>query len=258
MATINLRGPVYLTIKNLVSRPLSLFGSTIPSGATALTPVTLEDPQEGSWDRLISALRAGTANVGFPGVGGLAELIVKAALQEAISGVGVLLIATADDSVSNSEDEEEFDPIYSADRSLWEQLPSLRLRVGGIVSTESGTEPSLCLRIRLGPNLLLSSGYFLLAPTDPDNPAIVDAPWWFEAMITCRSFGVAGTLMINGDVFAAVGSLSTGLANNAVATIDLMSRQNLRVTAQFDTASVDNVVTLQTLTLERLSRPLVI
>lgn len=158
MATINLREPVYLNIQNLISRPLTLFDKVCAAGAIVLVPVRLEDPQDGSWDRLVTALRNGTAKVGYPGVGGLAELIVKAALSDLHVGTsGLLFNALVSSAVSNTTAETTFDSgQYLVDPAVWTVGNILRVSASGKVVTATDTQPTLRLRFRYGPATTLS------------------------------------------------------------------------------------------------------
>jgi hypothetical protein len=243
---ITLREPVYVQIQNLSSRALVAFGRSIQANQIQAIPVSLDDPQDSSWNALINALKAGTAKVGFPGTGGLAERLVEAALRSAV-GVEALLTLQETVLVANTAAETTFLQ-YPLERDFWLAGVGIRVRAGGIVSAATGTQPTVRFRLRLAADLLLSTGSITLT----SNTA--DAPWWFEATLLCRQVGTAGQIMINGQVFLAAGGKSAGLANPGVgfATVDLSQRRDLKFTAQWGAANAANICQLQNMTIERL------
>ena len=135
---VSLDRPVYVQIQNLSSAPLQVFGRSIISAQIQLVAVSLHDPQDISWNALVNALKAGTARVGFPGIGGLAERLVEAALKASV-GVDVLFTLQEDSTVQNSVSEVEF-VTYSIDPSFWRN--GVVSGVGFLRTIPSGRRPS--------------------------------------------------------------------------------------------------------------------
>jgi len=105
--------------------------------------------------------------------------------------------------------------------------------VFGIMSTHSASD-ELTLRVKV------SDTTITLVVTTPQG--ITDEAWRMKSTFTVRSVGVAGTVQ----AFCAIEIVNENksVANIATTTIDTTAISNVNVTAQWDSAEVDNSITV--------------
>lgn len=125
--------------------------------------------------------------------------------------------------------------------AYWGFQPFLHF-VFSSTTTETAT---LNLRVVLGSDVLLASGDVAIPSSG------VDVPWKIEGMFIVRTVaGFVTTLMATGEYD---NGQSSGLLRNAAAvSADPTLAADLKVTAQWGTKHVDNVVTVQNLELEKV------
>ncbi len=104
---------------------------------------------------------------------------------------------------------------------------------------------TLVLRIALGAVELLTTG----ALTPPSGATNV--PWEMEGLLVVRSIGASGTIMATGRYDN--GQSAGLLANAAAVTVDTTASADLQVTAQWGTADAANSLTVQNLTIEKVT-----
>lgn len=160
---------------------------------------------------------------------------------------GVFFTQTADKTVTNTVTETTIIGTGSTAKGTAAALPSLpanffvegktiRVKIGGIYTTPLASTPSLIIKVKYGSTVIATvttSGLAVGA-----NSLRFDG----ELLITCRTAGVAGTVMTHGDIEYATGvagTVSIDSLNNAGATttIDTTTGSALDVTVQWDTAT---------------------
>lgn len=128
----------------------------------------------------------------------------------------------------------------------------LRVMAGGIYSTPAITAGSVTIKIKLGSTVIASgtaSGLLISASS---------AAFSASSILSCRTVGASGTVMIDGHVDYSVGNnlarfyldLNNG---GATTTIDTTTSQALDVTANWDTASASKILTTTMFLLESLN-----
>jgi hypothetical protein len=88
------------------------------------------------------------------------------------------------------------------------------------------------------------------------DPALTNMGWQVSALITCRTTGASGTVFAQGVFMHALTEVDwTGKAmeTTAATTIDTTASQAIAVTAEWDTADVDNTITQTNVVIEMLN-----
>lgn len=157
-----------------------------------------------------------------------------------------LFTQTADKTVSNTVTETSI--IGTGTGSL--TLPAnffttgktIRLRVGGIYSTPALSTPSVVIKLKYGSTTIATvTTTGLLAGASA-------LKFEGEAVITCRSTGASGTVMVHGDVEYAIGvagQIAIDTLNNggATTTVDTTASSLLDITVTWDSATSTRIVT---------------
>ncbi len=107
------------------------------------------------------------------------------------------------------------------------------------------TPVTLALRIALGAVELLATG----ALTPPSGAS--NLPWEMEGLLVVRSIGASGTIMATGRYDN--GQSAGLLANAAAVTVDTTASADLQVTGQWGTADPANSLTVQNLTIVKVT-----
>jgi hypothetical protein len=157
-----------------------------------------------------------------------------------------IFVQTADGTVTN--DTAELPLTSSGEGSL--VLPANFFKAGrslhiygkGIHSSSGGG--TLTLKIKLGSTVILTTGA-IASGND------TDAQFDIDALLTCRTMGASGTVAAAGHYEEDGGSPSTfEMVNLSPVTLNTTISQTLSITAQWSTASVNKVLSLQTLFIE--------
>lgn len=163
------------------------------------------------------------------------------------SPVGVLFVQTADAVVANTGVETTL--VAAGVGSLTLPLnffrigKTIRIRMRGRMS-DTGT-PTFRLRIKLGATVVLDTGAVALAGTISNNE------WCADAMITCRTTGVGGTVSAQG-AFQEDPDNRVGMPNTAPIVVDTTVAQAIGVTWLWGAADPANTVTCTNLTVEAM------
>lgn len=172
------------------------------------------------------------------------------------SFVGTIFTATADRTVTNTTSESTI--LGTGIGTL--TLPSdffnvgktIRLRVGGVYSTPLAATPSLVIKVKYGSTVLatVTTTSLLSGATNLEFDG--------EILITCRSTGGSGTVMVHGDIEYATGiggTISVDPLNNAGATttINTTTSNALDITVTWDTATATRIAKSTSVTVEVLN-----
>lgn len=155
-------------------------------------------------------------------------------------GPGVIFTQTADQTVTNTVTETTILGTGVGTKTLPANFfavgKTIRLRVGGVYSTPALATPSLIIKVKYGATVIatVTTTALLSGATNLEFDG--------EILITCRTTGASGTVMVHGDVEYATGvagTISVDPLNNAGATttIDTTASNALDVTVQWDTAT---------------------
>jgi hypothetical protein len=173
----------------------------------------------------------------------------RKALVSYVNGVNqtistVLFVQTADQTVTNTVSETTI--LGSGVGSL--TLPAnflvagkmLRVRIAGIYSTPSLVTPSILVKIKFGSTVLAS------VTTTSLLSGASSLRFSGEALITCRTIGSSGSVMVHGEIGYSTGVLGTialdALNNNGVAvTVNTTSSNTLDVSVTWDAATTTRI-----------------
>jgi len=158
----------------------------------------------------------------------------------------IAFVQTADGVVANSTS--ELDLTSTGEGSLvfpanfFKAGRSLHIFGKGIHSSTGGA--TLTIRVKLGSTVILTTG---ANGSGSDTNAQFD----IEALLTCRTAGVSGTVAACGHYEEDGGSPDTfQMVNVSPVTLDTTISQTLSITAQWSVASAGRTLTLQTLFVE--------
>ncbi|RKY30311.1 MAG: hypothetical protein DRP74_07290, partial [Candidatus Omnitrophota bacterium] len=149
---------------------------------------------------------------------------------------------------------------YSLPADFFTSEKTLKLTGYGLVSTKSSPAGTLTLRIKYGSGTI---GIPLIPPLGaiPMLPDLDDLGWSIDVLITCRTAGTTGTVMVRGWIRTGVNvydtyhvSIVSSVTNpENTATINTTTANNLTLTAQWETAHASNNLRLLTGVLEALN-----
>lgn len=118
---------------------------------------------------------------------------------------------------------------------------TLRIRIGGVYSTPALSTPSVLIKLKYGSTVIatVTTSSLLTAATALQFDG--------QAMITCRSVGTTGSVVVHGSLLystGAVGTNSLDALNNAGSptTIDTTTANLLDVTIIWDSATTTRIV----------------
>ncbi len=159
--------------------------------------------------------------------------------------VGVLFTQTADVTVGDSGAELTLLGAGVGTLTLFSDFfkvgKSIRIRMRGYVS-DTGT-PNFTLNIKLGNTIVLTTGTVSFSGTISNNQ------WFVEAIITCRSIGIGGTVMSQGS-FQEEPDNRAGMVNLSPVGIDTTIPLTIDATFQWGTGSPSNTITCTNATVE--------
>lgn len=152
----------------------------------------------------------------------------------------VIFIQTADKTVTNTVAETSLLGTGSGSMTLAANSltvgKAIRLRIGGIYSTPLAATPSVAVKVKLGSTVIatVTTSSLLTGASGLEFDG--------EVLITCRTTGATGTVMVHGDIEYATGvsgTIAVDPLNNAGATttIDTTASNLLDVTVTWDTAT---------------------
>lgn len=119
----------------------------------------------------------------------------------------------------------------------------VRLQAWGVVS-DTGT-PNLTIKAKFGSTVLASTGAVALAS------GITNLGWKLEALITCRTTGVTGTVFVQGEF--TYGTVRLPMATVATVTVDTTGALVINLSAEWGTSSASNTITCTNMIVERLN-----
>lgn len=166
----------------------------------------------------------------------------------------LLFRATADKTVTNTTSETSAIPTGVGTKTLqadwWVVGRTIRIRGHGTYSTPAVTGGTVTIKIKLGSTVIatVATSALLVGATG--------AAFKFEAIITCRSVGASGTVIVGGaaDYQVAGGARVFDNLDNggATTTVDTTAEVDIDVTVTWDTASSSKIVKTTIATLEVL------
>lgn len=180
----------------------------------------------------------------------------NAVYDEMLTRTKTLFTATASATVSNSVAETTI--LGSGVGSLTLAANALiagktiRLVVGGVYSTPAAASPSLIFKIKLGSTVVATF------TTTTLHSGATNERFCVEVLITCRTTGASGTVMVDGEVSyqtVTAGVMGIDPLNNAGATtvVDTTTSQAIGVTVQWDSATSSRSITGTVVIVESLN-----
>lgn len=172
---------------------------------------------------------------------------------------GVLFTQTADKTVTNTVTETSIIGTGVGSLATAMTLPAnffvagkaIRVRIGGIYSTPIGVA-SLIIKVKYGATTIatITTTSLLSAASNLEFDG--------EVLITCRTTGATGTVVVHGDIeysTGITGTIAVDPLNNAGAatTIDTTASSLIDVTVQWDTNTTTRIATSTTTTMEVLN-----
>ncbi|MBI4044777.1 MAG: hypothetical protein HY392_03650 [Candidatus Diapherotrites archaeon] len=158
---------------------------------------------------------------------------------------GLLYANTSDSSaIANTTTETNFDTSYTLPADALTTGKVLKIKAQGKYS--STATPNLNLRIKYGSTTLVQSGSVNVVNTASNQG------WLVEGTIIARTTGSTGTAMATG-YFHNGRNNNMPLTNAGATTIDTTTANTLQVSAQWNTASPSNTITLENITIEALN-----
>lgn len=157
--------------------------------------------------------------------------------------ISMLFMGTADKTISNTNAETSAIPTGSGTTILpanwWTVGRMVRVRGHGVYTTPAITGGTATVKVKLGSTVIASvSTTALLVGAS-------GAAFDLEVVITCRSVGASGSVVIGGNVNYQVGAGSRVFDNldngGAAVTVDTTVAQTVDVTVTWDTASASKV-----------------
>ncbi len=174
---------------------------------------------------------------------------------------GTLFTQTADKTVTNTVTETSIVGTGVGSLATAMTLPAnffnkisktLRLRIGGVYSTPALATPSIIVKVKFAGTTIatVTTTALLSGATNLEFDG--------EILITCRTTGATGTVMVHGDIEYATGiagTIAVDPLNNAGATttIDTTTASLLDVTVQWDTNTATRIAKSTVCTLEVLN-----
>lgn len=166
--------------------------------------------------------------------------------------VGCIFTQTADKTVTNTTTETSILGTGVGTKTLPANFfvagKTIRLRVGGVYSTPIGA-PSLIIKVKYGSTIIaqVTTTALLASASNLEFDG--------EVLITCRTTGSSGTVMVHGDVeysTGVTGTIAVDSLNHAGATttINTTTSNALDVTVQWDTASSTRIAKSTVCTIE--------
>lgn len=161
------------------------------------------------------------------------------------AAVGTLFTQTADKTVTNTVTETSIIGTGVGNLTLPANFfvagRTVRLRVGGIYSTPALATPSIIIKVKYGSTVIatITTSSLLSGATNLEFDG--------EILMTCRTTGSSGTVMVHGDIEYATGvagTISVDPLNNAGATttINTTTSNALDITCQWDSATSTRIV----------------
>lgn len=169
---------------------------------------------------------------------------------------GVIFTQTADQTVTNTVTETTILGTGVGTKTLPANFfvagKTIRLRVGGIYSTPALATPSLIIKVKYGSTVVAT------VTTTALLSGATNLAFDGEVLITCRTTGGSGTVMVHGDIEYATGvagTIAVDPLNNAGATttIDTTASNALDVTVQWDTNTTSRIAKSTVCTIEVLN-----
>lgn len=169
---------------------------------------------------------------------------------------GVIFTQTADKTVTNTTTETSIIGTGVGTMTLPANLlvagKTIRLRIGGVYSTPIASTPSLVIKVKFASTVIatVTTSGLLSGATTLEFDG--------EVLITCRTTGASGTVMVHGDIEYATGvggTISVDSLNNAGATttVDTTASSLLDVTVIWDTATSTRIAKSTITTVEILN-----
>jgi hypothetical protein len=180
-------------------------------------------------------------------------LDAKAAQTDVDTRVKSLFVGTANASVSNTTTETSLMPSGQGSLTLGANFFSvgrvLRFQAKGLFSTAI-VPGTLNLRFKLGSVTVMLTG--AQTPTG----ALDQTVWEVNGLVACRTTGASGTVRGQADFYhevALVGSpVSWAMRTTANVTLDTTASNAIDLTAEWNTADADNIITLTDLVVETM------
>lgn len=190
-------------------------------------------------------LRFNTAAAGVSNEGAVWADSTQKALQTYVDGIeqtlsGTIFTQTADQTVTNTTTETTILGSGVGTKTLPANFfvagKTIRLRIGGIYSTPAVATPSIIIKVKYGSTTIAT------VTTSSLLSGASNLEFDGEVLITCRTTGSSGTVMVHGDIEYATGvagTISVDPLNNAGATttINTTTSNAIDVTAQWDSAT---------------------
>lgn len=174
----------------------------------------------------------------------------------AVDRVKTLFVATADKTVTNTVSETSIIPTGSGSTTLAASYltvgKALRLRLGGVYSTPALATPAVTIKVKLGSTVLAT------VTTTSLLSGASSLEFDGEVLITCRSTGASGSVVIHGDIEYATGlggTIAVDPLNNggATVTVDTTTSKVLDVTVTWDAATSSRSAKATSCTIEALN-----
>lgn len=156
----------------------------------------------------------------------------------------ILFVGTADKTVTNTTTETTAFPTGVGTRTLqadwWQVGRSVRIKGFGVYTTPAITGGTVTIKVKLGSTVIaqVATSALLVGATA--------AAFALEVVITCRTTGASGSVVIGGAVnyeVASAGRLFDNLDNDGAATtVDTTAEVDIDITSQWDSASVSKII----------------
>lgn len=169
---------------------------------------------------------------------------------------GTIFTQTADQTVSNTVAETTILGTGVGGKTLPANFfvagKSIRIRIGGVYSTPIASTPSVLIKIKYGSTVVatVTTTGLLSGATTLEFDG--------EVLMTCRTIGSSGTLMVHGDIEYATGvggTISVDPLNNAgsTVTINTTTSNALDISVTWDSATPTRIVKSTIATIEVLN-----
>lgn len=133
---------------------------------------------------------------------------------------------------------------------FWRAGKTIRIFAAGLFGT-AVSAPTFALRLRWG---TAAAGTILADSGTITTTGSLSAEWWYLTCdVCCRSTGVSGSFMAQGEFFYKVGENYLTISSSAAVTADTTGATNMTMTQKWGTASSSNSQKVEIMTLEVLN-----
>jgi hypothetical protein len=180
------------------------------------------------------------------GTGITAGAVITGKIQgcDFIGWRGVLAINTSDSSaISNTTSSNNFSLNQSIAANYWKAARGFEWNAWGKISTDGSTPGTLTLKAQLGTVVLNNTGAMTMLA------GASNTGWHAHGIFVCRTTGASGTVSPEMDVSmgptAFIGN--NVIPANGTVTVDTTTAANFQMSAQWNTATTNNTITMENL-----------